>query len=339
MQNICTSTAQAYKVVSKSELKYLPIIGWMSIMSQMLFVDRNWTKDKQILGKGLNKLLDYKQTMLGLFCEGTRLTPEKFEASVNYAKANNLKPLKYHLLPRPKGFAYCVRHLMKIKCNKDNENSEKAEIVSRYSDKEVPFRIFNAQVMIPARPTFGWLMRGETFQADFFIEEVERSQYENLTEPAEFEQLLYDIYQRKDELVDIYKSNNNNFSDGFKFEFRRKVAPLITSITGYLLTYSVLFKFALAYSSSIIFWLSLATIIVSSLTLFSKIDKESRSKYSSRLLYDSKRPRSGRKSSNDLFNDDTGPMHLMQSANGLTTSKISNFGVSLKSNRVVAATH
>lgn len=42
---------------------------------------------------------------LVLFCEGTRLTPEKHKVSVEYAEKKGVEPLKHHLLPRTKGFA------------------------------------------------------------------------------------------------------------------------------------------------------------------------------------------------------------------------------------------
>ena len=38
-------------------------------------------------------------------CEGTRFTEAKREDSARYARDHNLPELKYHILPRSKGFA------------------------------------------------------------------------------------------------------------------------------------------------------------------------------------------------------------------------------------------
>lgn len=45
---------------------------------------------------------------LTLFCEGTRFTPAKHKASIQFALKNGLKPLKHHLVPRTKGFTSIV---------------------------------------------------------------------------------------------------------------------------------------------------------------------------------------------------------------------------------------
>ena len=47
-----------------------------------------------------------------IFCEGTRFTQDKFLQGVEYAKTAGLTPLKYHLVPRTKGYA-TVAHSLK----------------------------------------------------------------------------------------------------------------------------------------------------------------------------------------------------------------------------------
>ena len=39
------------------------------------------------------------------------MTPEKLKASQEYAESKGMKPLKHHLLPRPKGFSVTVNAL------------------------------------------------------------------------------------------------------------------------------------------------------------------------------------------------------------------------------------
>ena len=48
---------------------------------------------------------------MAIYCEGTRFTQEKYAKGVEYAKKNNLPPLKHHLVPRTKGFALLAEHL------------------------------------------------------------------------------------------------------------------------------------------------------------------------------------------------------------------------------------
>ena len=44
-----------------------------------------------------------------MFCEGTRFTKEKHEASMKIAREKGLRELKHHLLPRTKGFSLLAR--------------------------------------------------------------------------------------------------------------------------------------------------------------------------------------------------------------------------------------
>lgn len=46
-----------------------------------------------------------------LFCEGTRFTPKKHQVSMQVAESKGLPQLKYHLLPRTKGFWVTVQNL------------------------------------------------------------------------------------------------------------------------------------------------------------------------------------------------------------------------------------
>lgn len=46
-----------------------------------------------------------------LYCEGTRLTPKKHQVSMQVAESKGLPKLKYHLLPRTKGFWVTVQNL------------------------------------------------------------------------------------------------------------------------------------------------------------------------------------------------------------------------------------
>ena len=93
-------------------LKYVPTIGWAWGLSDFIFLDRNWEKDKSTITKGMNTLASYPSSVwLLLYAEGTRVSPEKLKASQNFAQQRNLPILKHHLTPRSKGFVHIMKHL------------------------------------------------------------------------------------------------------------------------------------------------------------------------------------------------------------------------------------
>lgn len=116
-----TNSLGASKAYSKSELLYMPIIGWVFYFGEFIFLRRNWRDDSKSLGPSLDTLLASPYPILLLILpEGTRFTPEKYAAGMAYAKEHGLGVnLKYHLLPRVKGFANSLRHLQskcKLRC-------------------------------------------------------------------------------------------------------------------------------------------------------------------------------------------------------------------------------
>ena len=46
-----------------------------------------------------------------IFCEGSRFTEAKHEKGLQFAREKGLKELKYHLIPRTKGFSILAKHL------------------------------------------------------------------------------------------------------------------------------------------------------------------------------------------------------------------------------------
>jgi len=95
------------KIFGKSSLRFVPIIGWLWMFTESIFLKRQWDKDKSIITRDLQGLCsypdDYWVTLL-LFPEGTRFTNAKHKDSMEVAKAKGMPVLKHHLLPRTKGF-------------------------------------------------------------------------------------------------------------------------------------------------------------------------------------------------------------------------------------------
>ena len=98
--------------MAKKMLKYVPTIGWSWALSDFIFLERNWDKDKSTITEGMDKLASYPSSVWLLFyAEGTRVSSEKLESSQKFAKERNLPILKHHLTPRSKGFVQMIKHL------------------------------------------------------------------------------------------------------------------------------------------------------------------------------------------------------------------------------------
>lgn len=95
----------ATKVFAKRSLSYVPVIGWIWRMAEIIFLDRNWQKDKACIVNQIEQISQYANPVwILLFPEGTRFTEAKHQASVEFARKGGLPHLKHLLTPRTKGF-------------------------------------------------------------------------------------------------------------------------------------------------------------------------------------------------------------------------------------------
>lgn len=268
-----------YKSLSKDELKYLPIIGWSMWMSDIIFVKRRWDEDKLIMDRKLKELFNYDQFLLGLFAEGTRFTREKYEVSKEFALAKGIKPYKYHLTPRTRGFNHIIKYYLR-------------EIIENNKSKEEFFRIYNLQIMMPVGLKFKDFLNGKRLTASAFCEEIPLEQevkeevlrMKHLDEECpKLTKLLYDIFRRKDELVELYHKNGNRFavnqSKGGELPYRPYTWPLLNWLLGYSMTYSLIGYLAMTQlSDSITFWTCLVLFISACGYMLRRIEDESESK-------------------------------------------------------------
>ncbi|XP_054161426.1 1-acyl-sn-glycerol-3-phosphate acyltransferase delta-like [Oppia nitens] len=196
------------KSFAKKSLRWLPIIGWNWVLDEFIFLDRDWKKDQQNLPKALDQLMAYESPIsLLLFSEGTRFTESKYEASLEFAKQRGLPQLKYHLLPRTKGFAFCIRHI-----KKHYPDTVIYDIQLRFSD--------NAKHL----PTFTSIVKGKQLVGDFYLRKVPISQVPTDSED-DISNFLYDFYQKKDNLMDYHKENDK--FPGILVDKPRRIVPLI----------------------------------------------------------------------------------------------------------------
>nr|XP_040034075.1 1-acyl-sn-glycerol-3-phosphate acyltransferase delta [Gasterosteus aculeatus aculeatus]XP_040034076.1 1-acyl-sn-glycerol-3-phosphate acyltransferase delta [Gasterosteus aculeatus aculeatus] len=170
------------KVLAKHELSYVPVIGWMWYFLEIVFCKRKWEEDRRTVAQSLQNLRDYPENYwFLLFCEGTRFTPKKHQISMQVAESKGLPKLKYHLLPRTKGFWVTVQNL-------------RGTAAAVY-DSTLNFR--NNEV-----PTLLGVLNGKKYHADLY---VRRIPLESVPEDeAECSSWLHKLYQEKDSFQQHY---------------------------------------------------------------------------------------------------------------------------------------
>lgn len=266
----------AYKCFAKDELKYLPIIGWAFWMSDLIYVKRNWKQDRVDINQKLDELLYYDQFLLGIFAEGTRYTPEKHRASVEFAKSRGIKPFKYHLYPRSRGFAYTIRHYL-------------LGAVQHKQLDEKPVRVFNIEILMPGRPNFKHFIEGRQLSADIYCEEVCLSQevrdevLNSLDEDdcPKLSQFLLDVYRRKDALVEEYAMGGGRFNvnspNGGHYPFEQPLRPFVYWSLCMSFTYGTLAYLATyVFAESITFWSMLSFFLSGTFLMLRRIERESK---------------------------------------------------------------
>ncbi|KAI0986101.1 hypothetical protein GJ496_003522 [Pomphorhynchus laevis] len=100
--------------ILKNELKCIPGFGWAMQCAAFIFLERNWTFDKDTI---LNMLQIFRiiknQSVIVLFPEGTNLCARSKEKSNAYAAAHALDRYEYCLHPRTTGFNAILLELIK----------------------------------------------------------------------------------------------------------------------------------------------------------------------------------------------------------------------------------
>jgi 1-acyl-sn-glycerol-3-phosphate acyltransferase len=87
-------------------------MGWGMQFLDCLFIDRNWTSDREQIRRTFDRLVSGKVPVhLVSFAEGTRFTLAKLERAQAYASEHGLFVPRHTLVPRSKGFAASVEGL------------------------------------------------------------------------------------------------------------------------------------------------------------------------------------------------------------------------------------
>ena len=180
------------KAYAKKSIQYIPTLGWAWKFAESIFLERNWEKDKQIIGTQIEELSSYPDSIwLLLNAEGTRFTEQKLEASQKFAREKGLPVLKYHLTPRTKGFAASVPHM-------------KGKIPAIY-DVQLHFKPQD-----PVKPTITNLLLGKQVEAHLYIHRIPVEQVPEGDEAiAEW---LHELFQKKDRLAESFFKTGDFFA-------------------------------------------------------------------------------------------------------------------------------
>eukprot|EP01083_Nonionella_stella_P096761 272082_1 len=98
----------------KFVLVLLPGVGWTQYLQGGLFLQRNWETDRHAFDKKLQEMdcgLYPRPFLIGIYPEGTRISPAKREESHAFSRERGLPVLNHVLLPRSKGFANILSSL------------------------------------------------------------------------------------------------------------------------------------------------------------------------------------------------------------------------------------
>ncbi|CAF1097206.1 unnamed protein product [Adineta ricciae] len=180
------------KIVGKRSLSLIPLLGWSWFFTESIFLRRVWETDKKVLENDIHQLLhgypdNYYFSFL-MACEGTRYTERKREESMKYAREKNLPELKYHILPRTRGFTMIMQ-------------GAKGKIPAVY-DFMLAFSKDSAS------PTFRTLLKGESCKAQLYIKRypIAGIPYEDESKCADW---LHHLFQEKDRVYEHFVQYDN----------------------------------------------------------------------------------------------------------------------------------
>ncbi|XP_057373860.1 1-acyl-sn-glycerol-3-phosphate acyltransferase gamma-like [Daphnia carinata] len=212
------------KAFVKKSFKKVPIIGWTAFFSGSAFLERSWEKDKSILENQIANMSNYPDpVMLHLFAEGTRYTPEKHAASVEFAQKSGFPPLKHLLVPRTKGFVLSVEKLR-----------------GKFPAIYCATMVFDTKE--GAAPVFKSLVLGRPIAAEILLERIP---LEDIPEDSDkIANWLHENYHHKDKMIDIFKTEGkfptslpgHHFEGPIRSHYRpRRLWTLLTiAITSFL---------------------------------------------------------------------------------------------------------
>jgi len=174
------------RAFAKDVLKWLPVIGWSSYLSEDVYLARQWDKDQTRVIKSIKQIENFPSPVwLFLFPEGTRITPEKLVASQEFSASRGLPRLEHHLMPRTKGFSFTL--------SKAENISTLIDMTVIPADDDVPLTL---ESLLCGRQTKSIIVVRK-----FDLSDLPRGE----NEAGEW---LINLFKQKDEIISTYQSGN-----------------------------------------------------------------------------------------------------------------------------------
>jgi len=256
------------KAMLKSSLRHIPVIGWGWSLCDMIFLSRDWQKDKDNLAKQMKILLTYPRSLILAYFEGTRFTKSKYEASQKYAEEKKLPiRLKNHLIPRTRGF-HCMTSVIKEEMRKN---------------PKLKFGLYNFEVALDnddnSKASLTSILGGAKTCIHIYVESLNPEQVPTGSEEAN-SNYLFQVYKEKDRLMDYFKENGK--FPGIEKPYKPRWQTLVNWSSWMLLTYvTLVYQYYVCFTAGsliyITFMLTLALSVVFSLRLMVNSTKVSKS--------------------------------------------------------------
>lgn len=256
------------KAMLKASLRYVPVIGWGWSLCDMIFLSRNWQKDRVNLAQSMKILLTYPRSFILAYFEGTRFTKSKYEASVKFAEEKNLPiRLKNHLIPRTRGF-HCMTSVIQQEMK---------------MDAKLKFGLYNFEVALDnddnSKASLTSILSGTKTCIHIYVERLDVKKVPTETEEAN-SNYLFQVYQEKDKLLDYFKQHGR--FPGIEKPYKPRLQTLINWSAWMLVTYvTLIYQYYVCFTSGsalyIIFMLTLALSVVFSVRMMVNSTKVSKS--------------------------------------------------------------
>lgn len=241
------------KAMLKSSLRYVPVIGWGWSLSDMIFLSRNWQKDRENLAKSMEVLTTYPRSLILSYFEGTRFTQKKYEASVAFAEEKKLPiRLKSHLIPRTRGF-HCMTQVIKAKMAEN---------------PKLKYGLYNFQVALDnddnSKASMTSVLSGAETTIHIYVESLDVTKVPTDSEEANAK-YLYELYQEKDRLFDYFKEHGR--FPGILKPYKPRLPTLLNWCAWMLVTYvTLIYQYYVCFTSGstlyIVLMLTLALSVI-----------------------------------------------------------------------------
>lgn len=187
------------KACIKDTVKYVPIVGWCLYLVEYVFLTRSFINDENTIKNQIHEIADNPLPVWLIFYpEGTRITSHRHYQSRLFEKERGLRPLRYHLQPRTKGFLAGI-----------------PAVKSRFA------AIYDTELYIEdcgGNVNFLNLFSCKSYIAHMHIRRIPVNDLPS--NENEQKQYLFDVFQKKDEIMHNFlnKRYNFNMSDGTKIQ-------------------------------------------------------------------------------------------------------------------------